>query len=130
MRERHLVDALAMPRQFHGTEIDVARHVFAPRPIEGSIACRVRKANDAQLDRGAFAAVWNPFVEHETPPETPTQRSVPITRPPYQKKAFSAHQCMAYSVGYALTAASASRLSISALASCKSGVPNPSVNWP
>src|SRR5262249_6498568 len=71
MRERHLVDALAMTRQFHGTEIDVARHVFAPRPIEESIACRVRKANDAQLERGAFAAVWNPFVEHETPSRDP-----------------------------------------------------------
>jgi hypothetical protein len=84
-----------MTRQFHGTEIDVVRHMFAPRPIEESIACRVRKANDAQLDRGAFAAIWNPFVEHEAPPDAALNWAC-LLEAPSPKNVFGPHQRMAF----------------------------------
>jgi hypothetical protein len=67
MREWHLVDAPAMTRQFYWTEIDIAGQTIPQRSIEMGIACRMRKPNDAQLYRSAFAPIWHPFVEHEDP---------------------------------------------------------------
>ena len=68
MRERHLLDALAMTGQFYGAEIDIDGHVRPPRSIEEGVACRVRTPDDAQSSRGAVAPVRDPFVEHDTIP--------------------------------------------------------------
>jgi hypothetical protein len=80
MRDRHLPDALAMTRQFYGTEIDIEGHVRPPRSIEEGVACRMRKPDDAQSSRGVVAPERDPFVEHDTIPNLAVSNGAERTR--------------------------------------------------
>src|SRR6266508_5159146 len=82
IREWHLVHALAVARQLHGTEIDVGGRVLPQRHGEEGIASRMRKPEDAPSNRGVLAPVWNPFVEHDTVPDTAARTLISLVEVP------------------------------------------------